>query len=120
MRGLWLEGAEPAEAQAAIEELATQLGARDIELPGCEPRSRLVDEDFDALAAFVGDVEDDAAAAFADGFEQVVDVADARDIAEAARKAQAEADHADRDRHVGAHAPAAQVGHPHAEPARAV
>jgi uncharacterized protein YcaQ len=34
VRGLWLTSAEPSEAQAAIEELATHLGARDIELPG--------------------------------------------------------------------------------------
>jgi uncharacterized protein len=34
VRGLWLTGAEPSEAQAAIEELATHLGARDIEFPG--------------------------------------------------------------------------------------
>jgi uncharacterized protein YcaQ len=34
VRGLWLTGAEPAEARAAIEELAAHLGARDIELPG--------------------------------------------------------------------------------------
>jgi len=34
VRGLWLEGAEPAEAQAAIEDMAAQLGARDIDLPG--------------------------------------------------------------------------------------
>jgi uncharacterized protein YcaQ len=31
VRGLWLEGAEPAEAQTAIEDLATHLGATDIE-----------------------------------------------------------------------------------------
>ena len=34
VRGLWLEGAEPAEAQSALEDLATHLGARDIDLPG--------------------------------------------------------------------------------------
>jgi uncharacterized protein len=34
VRGLWLEGAEPAEAQSALEELAAHLGARDIDLPG--------------------------------------------------------------------------------------
>jgi uncharacterized protein YcaQ len=34
VRGLWLEGAEPAEAQAALEDVATHLGARDIDLPG--------------------------------------------------------------------------------------
>jgi len=34
VRGLWLEGAEPAEAQTAIEDLAGHLGARDIGLPG--------------------------------------------------------------------------------------
>jgi uncharacterized protein len=33
VRGLWLSGAEPSEAQAAIEELAAHLGAHDIELP---------------------------------------------------------------------------------------
>ncbi len=33
VRGLWLEGAEPAEAQAALEELACHLGARDVDLP---------------------------------------------------------------------------------------
>jgi uncharacterized protein len=30
--GLWLEGAEPAEAQMAFEDLARHLGARDIQL----------------------------------------------------------------------------------------
>ncbi len=34
VRGLWLEGAEPAEAYEAFEELARHLGARDIDLPG--------------------------------------------------------------------------------------
>ena len=34
VRGLWLEGAEPAEARAALEDLARHLGARDIDLPG--------------------------------------------------------------------------------------
>jgi uncharacterized protein len=36
VRGLWLEGdnAEPAEAQTAIEDLASHLGASDIDLPG--------------------------------------------------------------------------------------
>jgi uncharacterized protein len=34
VRGLWLEGAEPAEAQSALEDLATHLGAADIDLPG--------------------------------------------------------------------------------------
>jgi uncharacterized protein YcaQ len=34
VRGLWLEGAEPVEAQAALEDIASQLGARDIDLPG--------------------------------------------------------------------------------------
>jgi hypothetical protein len=34
VKGLWLEGAEPVEAQEAIETLATHLGARDIDLPG--------------------------------------------------------------------------------------
>jgi uncharacterized protein len=32
VRGLWLEGAEPAEAQTAIEDLAMHLGATDIDL----------------------------------------------------------------------------------------
>jgi len=34
VRGLWLEGAEPAEARAALEDLARHLGARDLDLPG--------------------------------------------------------------------------------------
>ena len=34
VRGLWLEGAEPPEAQRAIEQLASHLGAKDIDLPG--------------------------------------------------------------------------------------
>jgi len=34
VRGLWLKGGEPAEAQSALEDLATHLGARDIDLPG--------------------------------------------------------------------------------------
>jgi uncharacterized protein YcaQ len=34
VRGLWLEGAEPDEAQSALEDLAKHLGARDIDLPG--------------------------------------------------------------------------------------
>jgi uncharacterized protein len=34
VRGMWLTGAEPSEAQAGIEELAAHLGARDIDLPG--------------------------------------------------------------------------------------
>ena len=34
VRGLWLEGAEPAEAQSALEDLARHLGATDIDLPG--------------------------------------------------------------------------------------
>jgi uncharacterized protein YcaQ len=34
VRGLWLEGAEPTEAQTALEDLASHLGARDIDLPG--------------------------------------------------------------------------------------
>jgi uncharacterized protein YcaQ len=34
VRSLYLEGAEPKEAQAALEDLATFLGARDIDLPG--------------------------------------------------------------------------------------
>ena len=33
VRGLWLEGADPAEAQSALERLATQLGAADIDQP---------------------------------------------------------------------------------------
>ena len=32
--GLWLEAAEPAEAQCALEDLASHLGATDIDLPG--------------------------------------------------------------------------------------
>src|SRR5205814_2283770 len=32
VRGLWLEGAEPEEAQQAVESLAQHLGARDIDL----------------------------------------------------------------------------------------
>jgi hypothetical protein len=31
-----LEGTEPWEAQSALEDLATHLGARDIELPGID------------------------------------------------------------------------------------
>src|SRR5438105_3837261 len=34
VHGLWLEGAEPAEARIALEDLATHLGARDLDLPG--------------------------------------------------------------------------------------
>jgi len=34
VRGLWLEGAEPAEARVAVEDLARHLGARDLDLPG--------------------------------------------------------------------------------------
>src|SRR6266851_298082 len=34
VRGLWLEGAEPAEARIALEDLAGHLGARDLDLPG--------------------------------------------------------------------------------------
>jgi uncharacterized protein len=34
VRGLWLEGAEPAEARIALEDLARHLGARDLDLPG--------------------------------------------------------------------------------------
>jgi uncharacterized protein YcaQ len=34
VRGIWLEGAEPSEAQSALQDLATHLGARDIDLPG--------------------------------------------------------------------------------------
>ena len=34
VRGLWLDGAEPAEARAALQDLAGQLGARDLDLPG--------------------------------------------------------------------------------------
>jgi uncharacterized protein YcaQ len=34
VRGLWLEGAEPAEAQSALHDLANYLGATDIDLPG--------------------------------------------------------------------------------------
>jgi uncharacterized protein YcaQ len=34
VRGLWLDGAEPAEARAALEDLARHLGAADIDLPG--------------------------------------------------------------------------------------
>jgi uncharacterized protein YcaQ len=33
VRGLWLEGADPSEAQLALEDLARHLGARDVELP---------------------------------------------------------------------------------------
>jgi uncharacterized protein len=33
VRGLWLEGAEPMEAQSALEALARQLGATDIDMP---------------------------------------------------------------------------------------
>jgi uncharacterized protein YcaQ len=36
VRGLWLEGAEPSEAQSALEDLAHHLGARDIEMPGID------------------------------------------------------------------------------------
>jgi len=36
VRGLWLEGAEPWEAQSALEDLASHLGARDIEMPGID------------------------------------------------------------------------------------
>ena len=34
VRGLWLEGAEPAEARIALEDLARHLGAQDLDLPG--------------------------------------------------------------------------------------
>jgi uncharacterized protein YcaQ len=34
VRGLWLEGAEPAEARIALEDLARHLGVTDLELPG--------------------------------------------------------------------------------------
>ncbi len=34
VRGLWLEGAEPAEARIALEDLARHLGATDLDLPG--------------------------------------------------------------------------------------
>jgi len=34
VRGLWLEGADSAEAQLALEDLARHLGAGDIDLPG--------------------------------------------------------------------------------------
>jgi uncharacterized protein YcaQ len=34
VRGLWLEGAEPSEAQIALADLARHLGARDLDLPG--------------------------------------------------------------------------------------
>jgi uncharacterized protein YcaQ len=34
VRGLWLEGAEPSEAQLALEDLARHLGADSIDLPG--------------------------------------------------------------------------------------
>jgi uncharacterized protein YcaQ len=34
VRGLWLEGASPAEAQTALEALARHLRAADIDLPG--------------------------------------------------------------------------------------
>ena len=34
VRGLWLEGAEPAEARIALEDLAHHLGAGDLDLPG--------------------------------------------------------------------------------------
>ena len=34
VRGLWLEGAEPAEARIALEDLASHLGAHDLDLPG--------------------------------------------------------------------------------------
>ncbi len=33
VRGLWLDGAEPGEAETALESLATQLGAADIDMP---------------------------------------------------------------------------------------
>jgi uncharacterized protein YcaQ len=34
VRGLWLDGAEPAEAQMALQDLARHLGALDLDLPG--------------------------------------------------------------------------------------
>jgi uncharacterized protein YcaQ len=34
VRGLWLEGAEPAEAQIALQDLVHHLGASDLDLPG--------------------------------------------------------------------------------------
>jgi len=34
VRGLWLEGAEPAEARIALEDLASHLGAQGLDLPG--------------------------------------------------------------------------------------
>src|SRR5437899_2284783 len=34
VRGLWLEGADPAEARIALEDLARHLGARELDLPG--------------------------------------------------------------------------------------
>jgi uncharacterized protein YcaQ len=36
VRGLWLEGAEPSEAQSALEDLARHLGARDLDMPGID------------------------------------------------------------------------------------
>ena len=36
VRGLWLEGAEPSEAQSALQDLARYLGARDIDMPGID------------------------------------------------------------------------------------
>jgi len=85
VRGLWLEGAEPDAARAALEDLATHLGAADIDLPwvrcphprerGLSQRERrsLVDKDFDR-SPLRWRRRNDAAAAFPHGFEQVVDM----------------------------------------------
>src|SRR5207248_11384828 len=81
---------------------------------------RLIDQDFDPLATLVGHVEDRAASTGADGIEQIVNRADARNVAEPTCKPEAKTDHANRHRNVGARAASALVGHANAEPARAV
>src|SRR5581483_5818145 len=101
---------------------------RDRAMPAPAPASvrrtlvRSVHDDCDALSLpGVGHVIDRAAAAAAQGAEQVVHLQWQAGMAEgevAGSEAQAGVDHAVRDRDVGPHAPRARVGHAHAEPAR--
>ena len=51
VHGVWLDGAEPAELQAALADLAQHLGARDIRLPGGSPTASLSRESSPGIAA---------------------------------------------------------------------
>src|SRR5205823_1744254 len=79
-----------------------------------------VDEDLDAFAAIVGDVEERAPSAAANRLEHLVNHADPRYATETPREPEPEAEHPDRHRDIRAHPPGPLVGDPNTDPARAI